>query len=148
MTSKDLFQTIYYAAGTIAALGTFVAALFALCVYRSNSRLERSRWASTLYDKFYHEDSLKQIRDTLDSPVGSDEVNQLVIKEDPKFTDYLNFFEFIAFLGNSKQLQDSEVEYLFGYYLGCLKRHDRVRTYIMNTENGYEGLAKLIEKRK
>jgi hypothetical protein len=75
-------------------------------------------------------------------------VEQLVAKEGPQFTDYLNFFEFIAFLRTTEQLGDSEVEYLFGYYLNCLNRHADVRKYILNLENGYEGLAKLIGKRK
>jgi len=59
----------------------------------------------------------------------------------------LNFFEFIAFLRTSKQLKDSEIDLLFGYYLDCLNRHDRVKTYISNPENGYEGLAKLLALR-
>jgi hypothetical protein len=56
--------------------------------------------------------------------------------------------EYIAFLKNSKQLQESEVDDLFGYYLGCLRRHPSVRAYILNSDNGYEGLAKLIEAGK
>jgi hypothetical protein len=57
---KDLFETLYYVAGTIAAIGTLVAAVFALCVYRGNSRLERARWASTLYEKFFEKDHLRK----------------------------------------------------------------------------------------
>ena len=47
----------------------------------------------------------------------------------------------------SRQLKDSEIEALFGYYLDCLNRHDRVKTYISNPENGYEGLAELLDSR-
>lgn len=148
MSWKDLFETIYYLAGSIAALGTLIAALFALGVYKRNSRLERARWASSLYEKFFEKDDLKLMRDALDCSEDSDEVNQTVTREDPRFTDYLNFFEYIAFLKDSKQLQVSEVEGLFGYYLDCLKRHQSVRTYIANPEKGFEGLTKLIEVRK
>lgn len=49
------------------------------------------------------------MRDALDCSVDSDEVNQTVIGEDPRFTDYLNFFEYIAFLKDSKQLQVSDL---------------------------------------
>jgi len=146
MTFKDLIETLYYIAGSIAALGTLIAAFFALCVYRSNSRLERARWASTLYERFYEKNDLKDVRTVLDCPPDSDSINELVLREDPKFTDYLNFFEFIAFLERSRQLRDSEVEDLFGYYLACLRRHDRLRTYINDPSNGYEGLAKLLER--
>lgn len=146
MTFKDLIETIYHIAGSIAALGTLIAAIFALCVYRSNSRLERARWASTLYERFYEKNDLKDIRNALDCPPDSDSISELVLREDSKFTDYLNFFEFIAFLKHSRQLRDSEVDDLFGYYLACLRRHDRVRSYIKDPGNGYEGLARLFEK--
>ncbi len=74
-------------------------------------------------------------------------MNEIVIREEADFTDYLNFFEFIAFLKTSKQLKSSEIEALFGYYLDCLNRHDRVRQYISNPANGYEGLSKLLALR-
>ena len=74
-------------------------------------------------------------------------VNEIIMKEEPAFTDYLNFFEFIAFLKTSKQLTDSEIESLFGYYLDCLNRHDRLKQYIANAENGYEGLTNLLAAR-
>lgn len=43
---KDLAQLLYY----VLAAG---AAIWALVVYRRNSALERARWASNLYEKFY-----------------------------------------------------------------------------------------------
>jgi hypothetical protein len=141
MNWKDSFETIYYVAASIAALG-------ALFVYLRNSKFERAKWASQLYESFYQKDNLKDIRDKLDCAADSDEVKQLVAQEDFQFTDYLNFFEFIAFLKATKQLGDSEVEDLFGYYLNCLNRHTDVRKYILDLKNGYEGLAKLIVERK
>jgi hypothetical protein len=75
-------------------------------------------------------------------------VKELAANEDSQFTDYLNFFEFVAFLKTTNQLGDSEVEDLFGYYLNCLNRHADVRDYVLNLENGYEGIAKLIGNRK
>ena len=82
MSWKEVLETIYYGAATVAALGTLIAGVFALCVYRSNSRLERARWASELYKSFYQEGKLKDIREKLDCVAGSDDVNQLVIEED------------------------------------------------------------------
>jgi len=55
------------------------------------------------------------MRDRLDCLRDSVSVNEIVIREEPAFTEYLNFFEFIAFLKSSQQLKDSEVEALFGY---------------------------------
>ncbi len=114
----------------IAALGTAIAAIGAFLIYRSNSRLERSRWASNLFEMFFVKGEFKEIRDLIDCPADSEQINKLVIEEKPEFTDYLNFFEFVAFLKESKQLRDSEVEALFGYYLNCFRQHDRLQTYI------------------
>lgn len=147
MDWKDRVQIVYMMAATISAVGTALAAGFAAFVYRRNSALERARWASSLYEKFYEAIALKQMRDKLDCMNDSDSVNEIVIREEPGFTDYLNFFEFIAFLKTSKQLKDSEIEVLFGYYLDCLNRHDRVKHYISNPDNGYEGLASLLTSR-
>jgi hypothetical protein len=127
--------------------GCRAGAVFAAFVFRRNSALDRAKWASGLYEKFYEATTLKQMRDRLDCSSDLDSVNEIVIREEPSFTDYLNFFEFIAFLRKSQQLKDSEIEALFGYYLDCLIRHDRVKQYISNPENGYEGLANLLKSR-
>ena len=147
MNWKDRVQIVYLIAATISALGAALAAVFAAFVFRRNSALERAKWASGLYEKFYEAPTLKQMRDRLDCSSDLDSVNEIVIREEPNFTDYLNFFEFIAFLRKSQQLKDSEREALFGYYLDCLNRHDRVKQYISNPENGYEGLANLLKSR-
>lgn len=146
MSWKDLIQTIYYIAGTIASIGTLCVAFIALRVYKRNSWLERARWASELYKSFYQEENLKKVREQLDSTEESVDVVQLVAEESAEFTDYLNFFEYVAFLKKSKQLRESEVEDIFGYYLGCLKRHPNVQNYIFNSEHGYEGLADLLKQ--
>ena len=147
MNWKDRVEIVYMLMGTISAIGTALAAGFAALVYRRNSALERAKWASTLYEKFYEATTLKQMRDKLDRLNDLDSVNEIVIREDPAFTDYLNFFEFIAFLKALKQLKESEIEAIFGYYLDCLNRHDRVKHYISSAENGYEGLANLLTSR-
>jgi hypothetical protein len=146
MNWKDRVEILYMTAATISAVGTALAAGFAAFVYRRNSALERAKWASSLYEKFYEATTFKQMRDRLDCLNDLDSVNEIVIREEAVFTDYLNFFEFIAFLNTSKQLTNSEIEALFGYYLDCLNRHDRVKQYILNPQNGYEGLADLLSK--
>jgi hypothetical protein len=148
MLLKERVELAYMIAGTISALGTVLAAAFAAYVYQRNSAIERAKWAVNLYEKFYEGTTYKQIRDRLDCFNDLDSVNEIVLREEPAFTDYLNFFEFIAFLKTSRQLKDSEIEALFGYYLDCLNRHDRVRQYISNPGNGYEGLARLLALRK
>jgi hypothetical protein len=147
MNLKERLEIVYLIAATISAIGTVVAAGFAAYVYQRNSVFERARWSLSLYEKFYEATTLKQMRDSLDCFQDLDAVNEIVIREEPAFTDYLNFFEFIAFLKISNQLKESEIDSLFGYYLNCLMRHDRVKQYISNPNNGYEGLAKLLASR-
>jgi len=134
---KPLVETVSYLVGAGAALAAW-------WVYRQNSQLERARWITALYEKFYERDGLKAIRDTLDQEdPDSDIVADLIDKESAEFTDYLNFFEFVAILKKSNQLDRESVEDLFGYYLGSLKKHKTVVAYI--GKNGYEHLSALLK---
>ena len=85
----------------MAALSAAIGAL----TYWRNSKLERARWLASLYGKFYEALDLKMVREILDcSPPNSAEVMKLVEEQDARFTDYLNFFEFMAYLKASGQL--------------------------------------------
>ena len=133
-------QAIYY---LLAAAAAWVAVL----TYGRNSAMERARWLSTLYSKFYEALDLKMIRQTLDcSPPNSPEVQKLVHDEDPGFTDYLNFFEFMAYLKYSRRLSAQDVGALFDYYLRVLSKHDDVRKYVLDDKNGYGYLKKLLPR--
>ena len=121
-----------------------MAAFWALWVYGNNSRRERARWAESLYTRFYEKPELKTIRDQLDCAAGDATVARLVTEETPALTDYLNFFEFVAYLQSSKQLSGTDVQALFGYYLDCLRRHTDVVGYIRNKEKGFEYLSKIM----
>jgi hypothetical protein len=127
----------------LAALSVAIGAL----AYWRNSRLERARWLSSLYSKFYEALDLKMIREILDcSSANSPEVQKLVHDEDARFTDYLNFFEFMAYLRHCGQLSGKDVAALFDYYLRVLSKHDDVRKYVMNDRNGYGYLKKLLSR--
>ena len=121
-----------------------IAALWALRVYRSNSRRERARWAETLYARFFEKSDLKDIREIVDSNADDPKVEELVSNETAAWTDYLNFFEFVAYLQESKQLSKEDVGALLGYYLECLKRHRSCRDYIQDKGKGFEHLRALL----
>ena len=129
-------------------MGSYIAGVFAafwaVMVYQSNSRRERARWAESLYSRFFEREDLKHVRDLLDCNSGDPQVSELVTTETSSWTDYLNFFEFMAYLQTSKQLSGRDVQALFGYYLECLKRHREVVEYIRNKEKGYEYLRKSL----
>lgn len=128
----------------LSSIAGIVAAFWALWVYGNNSRRERARWAESLYTRFYEKPELKTVRDQLDCAAGDATVARLVTEETPALTDYLNFFEFVAYLQSSKQLSETDVQALFGYYLDCLRRHKDVVGYIRNKEKGFEYLSKIM----
>jgi hypothetical protein len=136
-TVVKLVQIGSYVAGAIAALSAFG-------VYKGNSRRERARWAENLYSKFFEQKELKKVRDLLDTDADDTQVREFVTKEASDWTDYLNFFEFVAYLQSSKQLLERDVQALFGYYLECLKRHRSVLEYIQNEDKGFDYLRQLL----
>jgi hypothetical protein len=127
----------------IGLAGTLVAASLALWTYWQRLKLERARWLKDLYEKFYEHKELKEIRDLLDGG-DSGEVAKLVREEPPSFTDYLNFFEFLAYLDESKQITRDEVLGLFEYYLRNLRDQPDVAVYINHPDKGFEKLRKLL----
>jgi len=138
----SLAQTIAVAVGA-------VAACVALLTYRRNARLERARWISNLHAKFYEQESnLKAIREQLDCAAGKPAVDTLVTNESAEFTDYLNFFEMMAYLKKSGQLDKEDVEAMFGYYLDCLSKHRIVVEYVQDETRGYEYLREHLAERK
>jgi hypothetical protein len=96
-----------------------------------------------LYDKFYEHSELKKVRDLLDSD-DHQQIRSIVAEEGPAFTDYLNFFEFLGYLLESKQIKAEEVRGLFDYYLRNLKRNEAVVAYIADPTKGFEKLQKLL----
>jgi hypothetical protein len=121
-----------------------ISAFYAVNTYRKNASLEHAKWLFNLYEKFYEKEHLKDIRNALDCSETTKEVENLVEKQPFEFTDYLNFFEFVAFLKKSEQITFEEINDLFGYYLSCISRHKSVRKYLK--PNGYEMLDDLLEE--
>jgi hypothetical protein len=142
--------------GTLAPLAIFrvdnihqwieaLSALGAVWVYFRNSRRERAEWLSKLYSKFYEEDALKAVREVLDrAEADSAQIKKMVLEEDGNFTDYLNFFEFMAYLARRRQLSRADVAALFDYYLCILNKHTIVQEYIREGRNGFEYLKGLL----
>jgi len=73
-------------------------------------RRERARWAESFYARFFDRSELKAIRDKLDCLRGNPGIRRLVGEESTALTDYLNFFEFVAYLRSSKQLSGTDIE--------------------------------------
>jgi len=142
---KDRIDLLLKLAG-----GLWALILFTLKVKadRDKARADHAAWVTRLYEKFFERSELKKVREEIDC--GTREaIAAIVQKCDPEFTDYLNFFEYVAYLNANGQLTDSEVEGLFGYYFNCLGQNPDIMGYIENTAtHGYEQLAKLLHDRK
>lgn len=132
-----------------AYLGTTVLAAFAFVQYKRSKQVERSKWMLQLYEKFYEEPRFKRMRDILDCDRDEEPaVQHAVEQEEAEFTDYLNFFEFVGYLRNRGQLDDKDIDALFGYYLDCLNAQTPVRTYVHDASRGFEYLSLALKKRK
>ena len=135
---RNVAQILFYFVSALGVLG-------ALWTYRANQLLERTKWASALYDRFYERPDLKGIRQALDCDANSAEVAELVARERADFTDYSNFFEHVAYLVKRRQISKADADAYFQYYFSCLKRHTAVRDYIGNRTHGYELFAEWFQ---
>jgi hypothetical protein len=127
-------------------IATIVGIYLAIRTYRENQAIERSKWASALYEKFYEKSDLKGMRRTLDCSADNDDVASLVDREPPEFTDYLNFFEHVTYLVECNRLTRADALAYFSYYLACLTRHKSVLAYIEDKRNDYQSLARFLRR--
>ena len=122
--------------------------IFAASTYFFNQKIKRAEWLKSLFEKFYENEHLyKDVRKWLDFGLLEKELaaDNDHDKEE-KLADFLNFFEFIAVLENGKQIQLSEIEKLFSYYLKLIKRTPICQKYIASYE--FKNLPKLLDKIK
>jgi hypothetical protein len=103
------------------------------------------KWADWLFDRFFVKEGLKQVRDLIDCKANDKTVQDLVADDKPRWTDYLNFFEFVQYLKVSKQLSEKDVQALFGYYRGCLSRHQVIVDCIEKEEYGFDYLRDFLK---
>lgn len=127
---------------------TFGVAVWGVWVYWRNAGLERAKWLERLYDRFYCDEGLKKVRDLIDDDDKASRamVSKMVTDQPSEFTDYLNFFEFVAILAARDQLHEDEVRDLFCYYLKSLRENPEIDAYINDETNGFEKLKSLIAK--
>lgn len=116
--------------------------------YRANFRLEQARWTVRMYEKFFEQHELKAVRDMLDCPPDSASATTLIEGQSAELTDYLNFFELLAILRESKQMGSVAIEDMFGYYLDCIQRQRVLVSYVTDDKNGFEKLNKYLQTRK
>lgn len=136
--------------------GLLVAALVGgfvtIKTYIKTANIRRAEWLHTLYTSFYEETTYNEMRrildykgakfDTLIQQLSDNTGEQHTLRED--LVDYLNFFEFIATLWKTGQLETEEILMMFDYYIRCLNHNPVIRDYIRL--HGFEGLNAMIAK--
>ena len=132
---------VYYVAGSVAALG-------AALTYSWNAQFQRAKWLAELHQKFFDNQTYREVRNVLDREAGSTAVDNLLKENEPALSEYLNFFHFVALIRNRGQIASKDVENLFSYYLECLKRHAQVKNYIENRQNKFVALRKMLKELK
>ena len=158
----------YFAgAGTVGLVfGAVYAAVVAIKEYRQSIAaareriaLDKAKWLSQLFEKFYQERHYKDIRRRIDFG-NIQEILELLAKDDrldanfsekeqqlfDEFTDYLNLFEFVAYLKELKQLESEDIKAIFAYYMERLIEVDsggEIRRYLDG--NGYGNLSRMLK---
>jgi hypothetical protein len=138
--SLDWWKAFIEIGSSVIGLGT---GILAYRVYRANSRIEHAKWLVNLYEKFFERDLYKGMRDLLDCEEGDGEaagkISKVVSEEPAEFTDYLNFFEMVAALADTRQISVEEILILFKYYLKCIKDREQVMEYLAKEKKVTKG---------
>ncbi|HEY6306212.1 MAG TPA: hypothetical protein VI488_07095 [Candidatus Angelobacter sp.] len=147
----------------LSGIGIFFLLITAWVAYKNYSyhtQLERLKWLSQLFESFYSSDRYRAVRQQIDfddiegllSLLRRSDSEPAELRSEERaqvdlFTDYLNFFEWIAFLESKEQLAFEDVDAMFNYYLKRLLQvdHERqLRRYIR--EKGFERLHRLLNR--
>lgn len=108
-----------------AAIAAVVAIAITVLNYRTQTKLKQAEWLKSLFEKFFENTTYKEVRGWLEygrlheKLMAEDQQSREMSEE--KFTDFLNFFEFIAVLYARKHLTGEQVSDVFGYYLSKIK---------------------------
>jgi hypothetical protein len=133
-----------YATPVVAAGGASIA----LLTYWKNTNTRRAEFLWNLHKSFFVDDTYKTVRRVFDDPSEEAATKRATFaKEEPEeFTDFLNFFELVAYLERRRNLSRRDIEALFDYYLTLLEKDQLIRNYIRNPKNGFEQLDGLLAK--
>jgi hypothetical protein len=147
----------------LSGIGIFFLLVTAWVAYKNyiyHTQLERLKWLQQLFESFYNSDRYKTVRQQIDfddmkgllSLLRRSDSEPAELRREERvqvdlFTDYLNFFEWIAFLESKEQLAFEDVDAMFNYYLKRLLQVDedqQLRRYIR--DKGFERLHRLLNR--
>lgn len=123
-----------------------IAVVFAALGYLKQLKIKKGEWLQLLFEKFYENQHYKEVRKWIDNNEIEKKIttDDAISDEDEKFTDFLNFFEFIATLEAQRQISKTDVVNLFDYHLKKIKHSPTCMRWISNSEYGFEKLRNLL----
>ena len=128
----------------LGGLGFFIAAFS----YRQQVRIRQAEWLKSLFEKFFENSTYKEVRSWLDYDVLHERLTVsdpgLRQQNEEKFTDFLNFFEFIGVLHTRGHLPLEQVWDVFDYYLEKIGKDADCREWI--AKYGFERLKAILAK--
>jgi hypothetical protein len=141
-----------------------LAAGIALFTYWRSTRTKAAELLARLHKDFFVDTTYKAVRKVMDDDGESaDSMLERYIQEQPaEFTDFLNFFELVAYMGSryrpfgkrwlswfgSRMLSPADVNALLNYYLRLFLCKPALCTYIEDPANDFEHLDRLLKRRK
>jgi hypothetical protein len=145
--------------GTVTlAFAAFFTGMHAITEYKNRTESEQVRWVMQLFAQFFQDHRYHFIRQKIDYDDMEDiaPLMERDLKRDgdfsqedrdllDKFTDFLNFFEMIAYLIERRQLASKDINQIFDYYLRRMTRIHRAGAlleYLKQT--GFENLYGLL----
>jgi len=150
----------------LAGAGAFILAFAAIWTgrqalqeYKARRVNEETRWLTELFQHFYEDKRYHAIRQRIDyedlsgllALIEKDKQEKPQFEPEErdlfdKFTDYLNFFEYIAHLSEKNILNREQIRVMFDYYLermATVDKSGKLLEYVKT--NGFETLYKLLE---
>lgn len=149
--------------GTIGlSVTAWVAGRQAVREYASRNKAEQTRWLANLFERLFQSHLYRRIRQKIDyddladiaallerNKNGSAEFTPEERDLFDEFTDYLNFFELLAFLSTKQRIDPRDVQQMFDYYLKRLweiRESPAVMEYLRH--DGFENLLGLLQRYK
>lgn len=159
--STDYLASLSAAGSLIGGLATALAVAAAWHAYQTESRRHAAGVLLDAYSRFYDDENKRVIRSALDQygdpvlkKVALDVVSgrrELSVQESDlcdKLDDYLNYFQFIAWLRDHRDLDLQSVNAMFRYYLSNLSDDRNVWLLDYMRRFGYWRLEKFLREWK
>ena len=137
---------VWYGVDIVVKILGAVGIIIAVLNYRNQVRIKRAELLKSLYEKFFENSMYKEVRVWLDYGRLHEKLSDPTDKEknEEKFTDFLNFFEFIGVLYTSNQLTFRLVNEVFDYYLKKIKTDADCQEWI--EQYSFEKLKALLRQ--